>query len=106
MKTVHGFLVVSPELVAVDQTLVRVETLPLTLLLLPGVGEDVDGDAQYVGQAVQLALCQVERVQRLLSLEELQELSSISQSPLSRLANFTFNLHLQTQMSDYLLRVW
>ena len=77
MKTVHGFLVVSPELVAVDQTLVRVEALPLPLLLLPGVGENVDGDAQYVGQAVQLALGDVETVQRLVGLQELEELPRV-----------------------------
>ena len=72
----HGLLVVPTELVAVDQPLVRIETLPLAWLPL-AVGEDVDGDAQYVGQAVELALGDVETVQRLVGLQELEELPRV-----------------------------
>ena len=56
METVEGLLVLPCELVVVDEALVGVKRLPLGLLALASEGEDVDGDAQDVGQTVQLAL--------------------------------------------------
>ena len=49
MHAVQRLLVVSSKLIEMDQTLVRLEFLPLGLLTLAGEGEDVDGDAQDIG---------------------------------------------------------
>ena len=97
----HGLLVGPTELVAVDQPLVRIETLPLAWLPL-AVGEDVDGDAQDVGQAVQLTLGDVVTVERLLGFQELEELPSIRDGFLSELASLSPHLNLDNkcQMSN------
>ena len=80
-----------------------VKTLPLGWCCwfpLDGVGEDVDGDAQDVGQAVQLALRDVETVQRLLSLQELEKLSSVRDGFLCGLASLSLHLHLKYQQCN------
>ena len=83
-----------------DQTLVRIKVCPLSLFPLAGVGQDVDGDAQDVGQAVQLALRDVERVQRLLSLQELEELPSVRDGFLGQLTSLPLHLHLKYQQCN------
>ena len=81
-----------------DQTLVGIKVVPLGLFApLAAVGQDVDGDAQDVGQAVQLALRDVERVQRLLSLQELEELPSVRDGFLAQLPSLPLHLHLKYQ---------
>ena len=61
------------------------------------MGEDVDGDAQDVGQAVQLALRDVETVQRLLCLQELEKLPSVRNGFLCGQASLPLHLHLKYQ---------
>ena len=79
VQDVEGLLV-GGELVLVEEAMVGIQSVPPTPLLRfstnPNqvVGQLVDGDAQDVGEAVQLTLRHVEGVERLISLEELLEL--------------------------------
>lgn len=80
-----------------DQALVGIKIVPLSLFPLAGVGQDVDGDAQYVCQAVELALRDVERIERLLRLQELEKLTRVRDGFLCQLASLTLHLHLKYQ---------
>ena len=84
-----------------DQALVGIKVVPLGLFApLAAVGQDVDGDAQDVGQAVKLALRDVETVQRLLGLQELEELPGVRDGFLCQLASFPLHLHLKCQQGN------
>ena len=81
-----------------DQTLVGIKVVPLGLFApLAAVGQDVDGDAQDVGQAVKLALRDVERIERLLRLQELEKLTRVRDGFLCQLASLPLHLHLKCQ---------
>ena len=73
MHAIHHLFLLTV-LVGVNQTLVRLVVVPLGVLLgAGGEGQEVDGGAQDVGQAVELALGQVEGVQGLIGFQELDK---------------------------------
>ena len=93
VETVQSVL--DDKLILVDKALVGVKVVPLGLLALATVGEDADGDAQNVCQAVELALGLVVRVERFISLQELEEVRRAGDSFLHELTGFTLNFDLK-----------